>query len=210
MRSKGINYDTGFRPGGVSSREHFDPALVRREMRVIADDLHCTAVRISGGDPGRLSVAGELAASAGLDVWFAPFPCELTTEEMAPLFADCAEHLRRSGAAVTLACGCELSLFSAGFLPGDTVFERIDGLRSGVQPLRAAFAALPGKLNGFLAEAAESARSRFGGPLTYASGMWEPVDGNRSMWPPWTRTGTRATPDASGPASASTFGTASP
>lgn len=61
MRGKGINYDTGFYPGGVSTREHFDPALMGREMRVIADDLHCTAVRISGGDPGRLSVAGELA-----------------------------------------------------------------------------------------------------------------------------------------------------
>ena len=53
MRGKGINYDTGFYPGGVSTREHFDPALAGREMRVIADDLHCTAVRISGGDPGR-------------------------------------------------------------------------------------------------------------------------------------------------------------
>ena len=81
MRGKGINYDTGFYPGGVSTREHFDPALVGREMRVIADDLHCPAVRISGGDPGRLSVAGELAAAAGLEVWFAPFPCELGTGE---------------------------------------------------------------------------------------------------------------------------------
>ncbi len=179
MRGKGINYDTGFYPGGVSSREQFDPAVVRREMRVIADELHCTAVRISGGDPGRLSVAGELAAAAGLEVWFAPFPCELGTEEMAPLFEDCAdraEHLRRSGAAVTLVVGCELSLFGAGFLPGGTVFERIAGLQAGAGPLRAAFAGLPAKLNGFLGAAAESARGRFGGPLTYASGPWEPVD----------------------------------
>jgi hypothetical protein len=179
MRGKGINYDTGFYPGGVSTREHFDPALVGREMRVIADDLHCTAVRISGGDPGRLSVAGELAAAAGLEVWFAPFPCELDTGEMALLFADCAdraEHLRRAGAAVTLVCGCELSLFGAGFLPGGTVYERIAGLKAGRPSLHGAFAALPGKLNGFLAAAADSARSRFGGPLTYASGPWEPVD----------------------------------
>jgi hypothetical protein len=28
MRGQGINYDTGFYPGGVSTREHFDPALV--------------------------------------------------------------------------------------------------------------------------------------------------------------------------------------
>jgi len=59
MRGKGINYDTGFYPGGVSSREQFDAGIVRREMQVIADDLHCTAVRVSGGDPARLSVARE-------------------------------------------------------------------------------------------------------------------------------------------------------
>jgi hypothetical protein len=65
MRGEGINYDTGFYPGGVSTREHFDPSLVGREMRVIADDLHCTAVRISGGDPGRLSVAGVVSMVPG-------------------------------------------------------------------------------------------------------------------------------------------------
>jgi hypothetical protein len=36
MRGKGINYDTGFSPGGHDSREHFDAGIVRGEMRVIA------------------------------------------------------------------------------------------------------------------------------------------------------------------------------
>jgi hypothetical protein len=179
MRGKGINYDTGFCPGGESSREQFDASVVRGEMRVIARDLHCTAVRISGGDPARLSTAGELAAAEGLEVWFAPFPCELDPGQLAPLFADCAERaeqLRRSGANVVLVTGCELTLFGAGFLPGGTVYERIQRLQNGGEQLYAAFAALPGKLNSFLAETAEAARSRFAGPLTYASGMWEPVD----------------------------------
>ncbi len=179
MRGKGINYDTGFCPGGENSRPHFDASVVAGEMRVIARELHCTAVRISGGEPARLSVAGELAAAEGLEVWFAPFPCEMTTDELTPLFADCAdraEHLRRSGAKVVLVTGCELTLFGAGFLPGGTVYERIQGLQSHGPRLYAAFARLPGKLNGFLAATAESARSRFAGPLTYASGMWEPVD----------------------------------
>jgi hypothetical protein len=194
MRGKGINYDTGFFPGGVSSREQFDTDVVRREMRVIADDLRCTAVRISGGDPARLSVAAELAAAAGLEVWFAPFPCELAAADLAPLFAECAdraEHLRRSGAAVVLVCGCELSLFGSGFLPGGTVYERIAGLRAGGEQLHRAFAALPGKLNGFLAATAEDARGRFGGPLSYASGMWEPVD-----WTPFDVAGVDAYRDA--------------
>ena len=105
MRGKGINYDTGFSPGGRSSRERFDADVVRTEMRVIARELHCTAVRISGGEPARLSTAAELAAAEGLEVWFAPFPCELDTDQLAPLFADCAdraEHLRRTGANVVL------------------------------------------------------------------------------------------------------------
>ena len=38
MRGKGINYDTGFSPGGRASREHFDAGIVRAEMRVIARD----------------------------------------------------------------------------------------------------------------------------------------------------------------------------
>jgi hypothetical protein len=179
MRGQGINYDTGFSPGGKISRPDFDADIVRREMQVIADELHCTAVRVSGGEPGRLSLAGEAAAAAGLEVWFSPFPCELTAGELAPLFADCAdraEHLRRSGAPVVLVTGCELSLFAAGFLPGGSVYERIAGLRSPSPQLYTAFAAMPARLNGFLAETAAAARERFAGPLSYASGMWEPVD----------------------------------
>jgi hypothetical protein len=39
-RVRGINYDTGFRPGGKISRERLEPAVVRGEMQVIASDLH--------------------------------------------------------------------------------------------------------------------------------------------------------------------------
>jgi hypothetical protein len=103
-------------------------------MRVIADDLHCNAVRVSGGDAGRLAVAGRYAAEAGLEVWLAPFPSDLTPEEMLPFFADCAEHaetLRRGGAEVVFVTGCELSLFAKGFLPGEDAYDRIEGVMSG-------------------------------------------------------------------------------
>jgi hypothetical protein len=194
MRGKGINYDTGFSPGGRISREDFDADVVRREMQVIASELRCTAVRISGGEPERLSLAGELAAAAGLEVWFSPFPCELTVGQLAPLFADCAdraEHLRRTGASVVLVTGCELTLFAAGFLPGDSVYQRIAGLQSPGPELYAAFGAMAERLNGFLAETAAAARERFAGPLTYASGMWEPVD-----WQPFDIVATDAYRDA--------------
>jgi hypothetical protein len=72
-------------------------------MRVVAKDLHCTAVRITGGNPDRIETTARYAAEAGLEIWFSPFPCELTNAEMLPLFTDCAERperLRRDGAEV--------------------------------------------------------------------------------------------------------------
>ena len=48
MRARGINYDTGFLPGEELSRRSFTSDAVRRDLAVIADELHCDAVRISG------------------------------------------------------------------------------------------------------------------------------------------------------------------
>src|SRR5262245_28267388 len=103
MRGRGISYDTGFINRGVSSREPFAPEVVRREIRIIRDELHCNAIRITGGDPARLELAAAEAAAAGLEVWFSPFTCDLTAEAMLALLADCAERaerVRRRGAAV--------------------------------------------------------------------------------------------------------------
>jgi hypothetical protein len=117
MRAKGINYDTGFLSAGTSTHEPFDPDVVRREMRIIRDDLHCTAVRITGGDPDRLEIAAAHAADAGLEVWFCPFTNGLTQDALLDLLADCAERaerLRRRGAEVVLLTGSEISLFTSG------------------------------------------------------------------------------------------------
>ena len=110
MRAYGITYDTGFINDGVSTREPFDPDVVRREMRIIRDDLHCTAVRVIGGDPDRLEIAARHAADAGLEVWFSPFTCGLTVDELLALLADCAtraERLRLAGADVVFLTGSE-------------------------------------------------------------------------------------------------------
>ena len=72
MRAKGITYDTGFLNQGTSTHERFAPDLVRRDLRVIRDDLHCTAVRVTGGDLDRLEIAAQYAADLGLEVWFSP------------------------------------------------------------------------------------------------------------------------------------------
>src|SRR5262249_58320904 len=92
---------------------------------------------------------------------------------------------------VGLVTGGGLTVLGAGFLPGGTFYERIQRLKSRGPRLYAAFARLPGKLNRFLAATAEAARSRFAGPLTYASGMWEPVD-----WSPFDIAATDAYRDA--------------
>lgn len=178
MRGKGITYDTGFRPAGGNSRPTFAPAEVLRDMRVIADQLHCTCVRVTGADPDRLTVAARYAAAAGLDVWFSPFPCQLDQEQMLDLFRDCAERaeaLRRTGAAVVFVAGCELTLFARGFVAGDTLVERIATAGSeSDQP--GDLAAVQQRLRGFLGRAAAVVRTVFHGPITYASGLWEEVD----------------------------------
>ena len=48
---------------------------------------------------------------------------------MLDLLADCAERaerLRQRGAEVVLVTGAELSLMNKGFLPGETIGERIE------------------------------------------------------------------------------------
>ena len=169
----GINYDTGFAPAGQLSRPAWDLDQVEREIQVIAVDLHCTAVRISGGDPGRLTAAARLAAAAGLEVWFAPFPCELSQDDTRAMLLDCAdraEALRQTGAAVVFVAGCELSLFGAGFMPGETFAERMTAFG------QVDLAGVQAQLGEYLSSVANDARKRFGGRITYAAGPWEDLD----------------------------------
>jgi len=175
MRARGITYDTGFTPGGRSSRSHFDPDTVRRELRVIADELHCDAVRITGGDPERLTVAARAAAEAGLEIWFSPFPCELSAAQMLPYFADCADRAQAVGADVFVA-GCEWSLFADGFLPGADTFARIATFTGGEPTAAAVLADANARIDAALADTAATVRKRFGGKITYAAGTWEEID----------------------------------
>ncbi|MFF5259735.1 hypothetical protein ACFY4C_12375 [Actinomadura viridis] len=178
MRAKGISYDTGFVKNGANSRKRFDPELVERELRIIRDDLHCTAVRVMGGDPERIELAAAHAADLGLEVWFSPYPLELGAEEMLSLFADCAERaerLRRRGAEVVLVVGAELSLMNPGFLPGDSVDERVASLRR-PDRVRERIGQVSARVNEFLGTAVQLVRERFEGRVTYASVPLERVD----------------------------------
>jgi hypothetical protein len=179
MRANGIAYDTGFVGTGGTSRESFDPAVVARELAIIRDDLHCTAVHVVGGDPERLELAARCAAELGLEVWFSPYPLELTTTEILALFDDCAERaerLRKTGAEVVFVTGVELSIMNRGFFPGDDVEQRLSLLLGRSEDRAERLGEVSARLNDFLAEAVTAVRKRFRGRVTYAGIPFERVD----------------------------------
>ncbi len=151
-----MTYDTGFIRNGEISRECFDPGVVRRELAIIRDDLHCNAVQLIGGDPGRLELAAGYAAELGLEIWFSPYPLELSPGEILALFTDCAERaerVRKRGAEVVFVTGVELSIMNQGFMPGDSVDERLGLLLSDPDRRRERLAEVSARVNDFLGKA---------------------------------------------------------
>jgi hypothetical protein len=178
LRGKGIGYDAGFSFDDVTRRP-FDHEVVRRELQIIRDDLHCTAVRLFGDDLDRLEFAARHAADLGLEVWFSPFTYQLGPEETLNLLAngaERAERIRRRGAEVVFVTGAELSLFNTGFLPGDSLEERVGNLLRREPGTRELLAGLPVRINDFLARAVTVVHELFGGKVTYASIPFEGVD----------------------------------
>ncbi|WP_165423906.1 hypothetical protein [Ktedonosporobacter rubrisoli] len=178
MRARGIGYDTGFSADG-ETRRPFDHEIVRRELQIIRDDLHCTAVRLFGDELDRLEFAARHAADLGLEVWFSPFTQQFGPEAMLNLLADAAERaerIRRQGAEVVFVTGAELSLFNTGFLPGDSLEERVTNLLKRQPETLQSMAGLPARINEFLARAVATVRERFGGKVTYASIPLEGID----------------------------------
>nr|AGS49373.1 hypothetical protein [uncultured bacterium esnapd4]QEO74959.1 hypothetical protein [uncultured bacterium] len=179
MRAKGIAYDTGFVRHGEISVGSFDLDAVRRDLTVIRDDLHCNAVHLVGGDPERLEQATRIAAALGLEVWFSPYPLELTEPEILDLFTDCArraERVRAAGAEVVFVTGVELSIMNQGFLPGADVLDRVDRLFAEPDGRAERLLQASTRLGDFLGRAVAAVRAEFRGPLTYACIPFERVD----------------------------------
>ncbi|OXM64223.1 hypothetical protein [Amycolatopsis vastitatis] len=167
-------YDVG-RVLGLNWRPVFHPEVVRRELRIIRDDLHCTAVKICGRDLGRLTFATETALALGLEVWFSPELWDKDPERtLAHITAAAreAERLRqRWPDRLVFSVATESSLFMRGIIPGRTFLRRLANVSGEV---RAGRHRAP--LASFLARATRQARGAFGGPLTYASLPFEHVD----------------------------------
>ncbi len=184
MRSIGVNYDTGLRFEGRSTRDRFDADAVQDELTVIANELHAPAVRVVGTELDRLVVAGEAALAAGLDLWFSPMPMNLEPPEFIAFLTECAaraEALRQSARGeVVLVLGCELSVFCKGFVPGETSGERLalmgDPATWTDQAKLAQLQAGLARWGEVQEQLVRAARAAFSGRITYAAGMWEDVN----------------------------------
>ena len=153
----------------------FDPSVVRRELQVIRDDLHCTTVRICGRDIERLSTAAELALGIGLDVWLSPDLWNKSRKRTLRYLVDAArtaEALRqRWPDKVVLCVGSELTLFIRGIIPGRSLLRRVRKFRK-----HARYRSNAEPLDVFLRQSTSGVRDVFNGPITYASLIWEKVD----------------------------------
>lgn len=185
MRWKGINYSVGVEYAGrtVSTRPEFDHRIVRREIEIIKNDLHCNAVRISGMYADRLKYATECALEVGLEPWTSPQLIDASPEDTLALLAACAEaaeNLRarygNSSPQPVIVCGCEMTLFMQGLIDGESFMERIRTLSDVAYWRSGGPSKTNAGLNRYLAQAAEVVRERFDGRITYASGAWEQVD----------------------------------
>ncbi|MFJ4183631.1 hypothetical protein [Kitasatospora sp. NPDC089509] len=182
MKIKGVTYDIGTPTvDGSVTRPDLAAATIERELTAIAEELHCTAVRITGDDLPGLRLAARTAIGLGLAVWLSPMAPnadEATTLATITAAAEVAGELHRAGGDVTLVVGCELTVFMAGLVPGADVAARLAALAdpTGWPPEFFAAGPPPVRFNALLATAVATARQHFTGPVAYAAGLWEDVD----------------------------------
>ncbi|WP_188194167.1 hypothetical protein [Nonomuraea sp. SYSU D8015] len=169
LEVKGISY----------AIENAPTDVVRRNLRVIAEELHCTTVMLIGTETESHIAAAQHALEAGLDVYVRPYfadrPRSAQLAHLAATAAGAEELRARHPGRVTLLVGSEFSLTAPGMIPGPRVFVRLQVL---VRPrLRRLFdRRITRRLNRLLADALSTARRCFHGPITYAAGAWEKVD----------------------------------
>ncbi|PWF24051.1 hypothetical protein DD235_06960 [Corticimicrobacter populi] len=185
MKYRGVVYDVGltFTVGQPYSVEHFDPVLVTHDIKAIATELHCNAIRIEGEDIDRLITATRIAHTNGLKVFFNPWKMNVSIAELPAYFeegARAAEQLRAEGIDLVFVAGCEMSLFNEGVFSGKTIVERTQGVVA-IMMAEQANDPSPGEqagtiLNDTLKRILEPVRKQFKGRVTYSAGMWEKID----------------------------------
>ena len=162
---------------GENWRPRFDRDIVHRELGIIRNDLHCSAVRICGLEIDRLMTAAEAALSQGLEVWLSPELWDASKDETVEYVASAAEMaeglLRRWPGKLVFSVGSELTLFSQGMIEGKNVFDRLSRPKFSADVAAGNYNA---PLNEYLSALNSAARRSFHGPLTYFSLPFEAVD----------------------------------
>ncbi|WP_210574406.1 abortive phage infection protein [Streptomyces sp. GESEQ-4] len=174
LRHRGVVYTVG---AGETPGTAFSTARMRRDIRVIRDDLHADTVDVTGDGVERLNTTATEAAEAGLRVWLQPTLGDAPERDILDHIAETgrhAERLRRQGAGVDFSVGCEFWLFVPGIVPGETVLDRIENLLNGTVD----YARMQRRLDAFIAKAAAVGRSVFRGRLSYAAAQDDKVDWN--------------------------------
>ncbi len=181
LEIKGVNYDVGMglrsdhNPGNILIAE-----VMKEEIGVIKNELHCNAVRIYGSDLEKLLECSEIAIKEGLKVWFSPRYINASLEETIDYIIKCsgaAEQLRKISPELVYVIGNEFSLDVKGFIEGETIYKRILNLAKPISIIKNSLnLGFNKELNNFLVKAVSEARQNFKGKITYASGQWETVD----------------------------------
>ncbi|WP_327595086.1 abortive phage infection protein [Streptomyces chartreusis] len=175
LKHRGVVYTVG---AGETPGTAWSAARMRRDVRLIRDDLHADTLDVTGDGVDRLTATAAEAAERGLHVWLQPTLGDVPEREILDSIAECgrfAERLRRQGASVDFSVGCEFWLFVPGIIPGETVLDRVENLQKGNVDM----ARMQRRLARFTAKAAAVGRSVFHGRLSYAAAQdeeFEPVD----------------------------------
>ncbi|MEU9186172.1 abortive phage infection protein [Streptomyces sp. NPDC048484] len=170
LTHRGVVYTVG---AGETPGTAWSERRMRGDIRAIAHDLHADTVEVTGDGVERLNATANEVAERGLHVWLQPTLGDVPEKEILEHLAEAGRHgerLRRQGARVTLAVGCEFWLFVPGIVPGADVFERIENLGKDDFDL----AGMQKRLAALTVKAAAVGRSVFRGRLSYAA-MQDPA-----------------------------------
>jgi hypothetical protein len=150
---------------------------VQNDLKVISQELHCTAVTLIASRSADLVEAARYALDLGLRVYMRPQVADARRQHLADhtrTVAAEAEVLRQQyGDRVTMVLGTELSLTSRVVVPVRSEYLRLQIiLRLG----RFFMNRITRRVNALVTDLAHVARQEFHGPVTYAAAYWERMD----------------------------------
>ena len=164
----GIKYDLGAELArGELTRPASHEQYYRDELTAIRDQLFCEFVDLYGSDVDQLVAGLNVAAELGFDIHLQTRLNFLPQPEMIDRLSAVAieaERVRQDGIPIVLDVGCEYILFADGMIEGDDFFEKMDAITSGDLDWEATFR----RMDGMLRALATTARTHFGGPITYS------------------------------------------